>query len=175
MWKSSHAALKVRCIRRSDMPRYTLCPYYIDENKKTISCEDIIRRFATYRSKNKWMNKYCDKEWKGCPYAQALDVMYQRIDQGADEPTARLCLQVQSLKAENKKLIALLGRYDVRIDVKDAEIRQLRIRITQEREKRQAAERSLKEWMNEKSKQEDAAGSERLLAKTEPSALHEDA
>lgn len=98
------------------MPRYTICPYYIDDNKKTVSCEDVIRRFANYRSKNKWMNKYCDKAWQSCPYAESLNEMYQRIDKGANEKQEKMKLKINSLEKENKKLLALLGRYEARIE-----------------------------------------------------------
>ena len=108
------------------MPRYTLCPYYVDENKKTISCEDVIRRFVTYRSKNKHMNKHCDKDWKSCPYAVSLSEMYRRIEAGSDEYTEKLRHKAKALEKENKKLISLLGRYDVRLYSKDVEIRQVR-------------------------------------------------
>ena len=110
------------------MPRYTLCPYYVDDNKKTISCEDVIRRFATYRSKNRHMDKFCDKDWQRCPYAVELTQMYQRIEGGADEGHEIMQHNLIALEKENKKLISLLGRYDKRIEAKDAEIRQLRKR-----------------------------------------------
>lgn len=130
------------------MPRYTLCPYYVDENKKTISCEDVIRRFATYRSKNRHMDKYCDKDWKDCPYADALSRMYQRIDDGADEDREIMTHNLMALEKENKKMLSLLGRYDIRLIAKDKEIRQVRKRAAEledalhkEHRKRKEAER----------------------------------
>lgn len=143
------------------MPRYTICPYYIDDNKKTVSCEDVIRRFATYHSKNKWMNRYCDKEWQSCPYADALQKMYDRINtMDVDWEIETLRLRSDAMIKEIKKLNGLLGRYDVRLDAKDAEIRQLRKRNKELEEekykefrKRQAAENRLKEIENGKRKE----------------------
>lgn len=141
------------------MPRYTVCPYYVDENKKTISCEDVIRRFVTYRSKNKHMNKFCDKDWQSCPYASALSSMYQRIEDGADEDQEKLIHSAKALEKENKKLISLLGRYDIRIETKDAEIQHLRNKtrdledsLHQEFRRRKAAETRVKEMEHGKSK-----------------------
>lgn len=108
------------------MPRYTLCPYYVDENKKTVSCEDVIRRFLTYRSKNQHMNKYCDKDWQSCPYAVALSEVYHSIEDGADEELTWLRHKVKVLEKEQKKQISLMGRYDVRLDAKAAEMKQIR-------------------------------------------------
>lgn len=134
------------------MPRYTICPYYVDDNKKTVSCEDVIRRFVTYRSKNKHMNRYCDKDWQDCPYASSLSAMYQRIEEGASEEQEKLIHSAMALEKENKKLISLLGRYDIRIETKDAEIQQLRTKIRnmeeslhQEFRRRKAAENRVKE------------------------------
>ena len=148
------------------MPRYTICPYYIDDNKKTVSCEDVIRRFASYHSKNKWMNKHCDKDWQSCPYAESLGQMYERIGAGSDEAQEMLKHKAEALQRENKKMCTLLGRYDVRLDAKDAEIRQLRKKNKeledakyQEFRKRQAAEKKLKEIKNGKRKEQDQQGS----------------
>lgn len=108
------------------MPRYTLCPFYVDENKKTISCEDVIRRFATYRSKNRHMDKFCDKDWQRCPHAVALTQMYEDCDTGSDPDRIKLEHRSKALEKENKKMLSLLGRYDIRIIAKDKEISQIR-------------------------------------------------
>lgn len=130
------------------MPRYTICPYYVDENKKTISCEDVIRRFATYRSKNRHMDKFCDKDWKDCPYAMALTQMYEDCDTGSDPDRIKLEHRSKALEKENKKMLSLLGRYDIRILSKDKEISQIRKKnreledaLHKEHRKRKEAER----------------------------------
>ena len=139
------------------MPRYTICPYYIDDNKKTVSCEDVIRRFATYRSKNKHMNKFCDKDWKECPHAMVLSEMYHNMESAPDPAK----LQVRALEKENKKLISLLGRYDVRLDAKDAEIRRIR---KKNEELEQKLYKKRKEMRDGKEReQESSQAKERLL------------
>lgn len=111
------------------MPRYTVCPYYVDESKKTISCEDTIRRFASVKSKGSHMDKFCDRDWKQCKYAIALTEMYQQLENAKDPEKVKLRHKVRVLSKEHKKLISLLGRYDVRLDAKDAEIRYLRKKV----------------------------------------------
>jgi hypothetical protein len=108
------------------------------------------------------MNKYCDKDWQSCPYAEALSQMYIRINEGADEDQEKLKLRADAFLKENKKINALLGRYDVRLEAKDAEIRQLRTKNKELEEakykefrKRKAAEKKLKEISNGKRKEPD--------------------
>ena len=60
--------------------------------------------------------------------AVELTQMYQRIEDGADEDHEIMLHNLSALEKENKKLISLLGRYDKRIEAKDAEIRQVRKR-----------------------------------------------
>lgn len=65
------------------MPRYTRCPYYIDDSRKTISCEDVCRSFDSMDEKWQWMDVYCDTwDWMRCPYAVDMTEAYRRAEEG---------------------------------------------------------------------------------------------
>lgn len=67
------------------MPRYTRCPYYIDENNKTISCEDVCRSYDSMDEKWAWMDMYCDTwDWQKCPYAVDMTEAYRKAEEGDD-------------------------------------------------------------------------------------------
>jgi len=63
--------------------RIAVCPYYRDEKNLSISCEDTYRRFRWPVQKSRWMDAYCDKGWEGCPFAQALNRLYERMGEGS--------------------------------------------------------------------------------------------
>lgn len=107
---------------------YTLCPYYRDEKNKSISCEDIFRRFDSKRKKYKWMDQFCDDSWSDCPYAIALTEMWERILNGADMDKEQLEHKNKELTTELKKQSSRLGRLDKQIEKKDAEIKKLKDR-----------------------------------------------
>jgi hypothetical protein len=94
------------------MPRYTLCPYYIDDNGESISCEDTIRTLGS--KKKQWMDDYCDKAWESCPYAEAITKAYIEYERGdikaLDEE------KITALTKENDSLRKKLGRRNKRID-----------------------------------------------------------
>lgn len=98
------------------MPSYTvykICPYYIDENKKSISCEDVCRSFRSVKAKYKWMNKYCDTwEWEKCRWAMDISEAYRKYEKGD-----LMALDEEKMKAldkENKYLRTRLGKLDKR-------------------------------------------------------------
>ena len=65
------------------MPRYTRCPFYIDENKLTISCEDVCRSFDSMDEKWTWMDMYCDTwDWMKCPHAADISEAYRKAEEG---------------------------------------------------------------------------------------------
>lgn len=107
---------------------YTLCPYYRDEKNKSISCEDIFRRFDSKRKKYKWMEQFCDDSWSDCPYAIALTEMWERILDGADMDKEQMEHKIKELTTELKKQSSRLGRLDKQIEKKDAEIKKLKDR-----------------------------------------------
>ena len=91
------------------MPRYTLCPYYVDENNKAISCEDVCRTYDSYSQKWAWMDMYCDSwDWMKCPYAMDRAEAYARYEKG---DTGALDEQKEkAMKIEIKSLTSKLGR-----------------------------------------------------------------
>lgn len=94
----------------SNNGHYTMCPYYRDEKNKSISCEDTFRRFTSRKKKYKWMSNFCDDSWSDCPYAQALNDLWERIDMGADKDIELLEHQLREVKREQKKLSSQLGK-----------------------------------------------------------------
>ena len=107
------------------MPRYTRCPYYIDESRQSISCEDVCRSYDSLKKKNSWMDMYCDSwDWMKCPYAADMTEAYNRYQEG-DE----MALIEQELKAQKKEiesLIRKLGRANKRIERQQKKIDELR-------------------------------------------------
>lgn len=109
--------------------RITLCPYYRDEKNLSISCEDTYRRFRWPAQKSRWMDIYCDNGWEGCPFAQELDGLYERMGKGtADGKELEMEHKLKASEKEKKKLSSLLGKTEKREKEKDREIRRLRKR-----------------------------------------------
>ena len=106
------------------MPRYTLCPFYVDENKRSISCEDAIRRFDALNSKWSWMDRYCDSNWQDCPYAVALSRAYELFEEG--DTKALETEKIKALERELKGAMSKQGRLEKKIEARDDEIRKLR-------------------------------------------------
>lgn len=107
------------------MPRYTICPYYIDENNKTISCEDVCRSYDSMDEKWAWMDMYCDSwDWMKCPYAIDRSEAYRRAEEG-DE----MAIEHQEVKAQKKEIESLLrklGRANKKIERMQKKIDELR-------------------------------------------------
>ena len=95
------------------MPRYTMCPFYVDENKKSISCEDVCRSFDSLTEKWAWMDMYCDLDWMSCPYACDLNEAYYRQQEGDDEALEKH--EVEALKKELHGLTTKLGRAEKKL------------------------------------------------------------
>lgn len=57
------------------MPNHNLtaiCPYYLSDNDKSITCEDTIRQFRTSAIKRCYLKEHCCSfQWKDCSYARA--------------------------------------------------------------------------------------------------------
>ena len=97
------------------MPRYTMCPFYVDENKKSISCEDICRTYKTLECKYDWMTMYCDSwEWMKCPYAIDRSEAYAAYEKG--DVKALENQEIKALEKENKYLRTLLGKAEKRVE-----------------------------------------------------------
>lgn len=92
---------------------YTLCPFYVDENKKTVSCEDVCRSFNDMDEKWQWMAMYCDNDWMSCPFTADLNEAYYRQEKG--DVTALQDHEIKALKSENRSLTIKLGKADKKI------------------------------------------------------------
>lgn len=111
--------------------RITVCPYYRDEKNLSISCEDTFRRFRWPAQKNDWMDKYCDKDWKACEYAQELEKLYDKM--GGDDLSDRILELEHELREKDKelrKVSSMLGKSTKREGIKEEKIREL---LTQNR------------------------------------------
>ena len=107
--------------------RITLCPYYRDEKNLSISCEDIFRRYRWPAQKKNWMDKFCDKDWKKCPYAQDLDKLYESYVEGdtMGNKIKELTHKNTALVKEQRKTASMLGRANKREAEKDKQIAEL--------------------------------------------------
>lgn len=107
--------------------RIPVCPFFKDEKKKSISCEDVFRSFPSSGKKEHWMDMYCDEwDWMKCPYAVDLNAMYERIDKGADMETEQMKHKIEAMRKELRYKATLLGRADKRLEAKEKEIKDLR-------------------------------------------------
>lgn len=109
----------------SNTGRITLCPYYRDEKNLSISCEDTFRRFRWPAQKKRWMDAYCDRDWKACPYTQELNKLYESFTGGNMDEKTRLEHEVKVLRGELRKTATMLGRRDKAVSRKDERIRTL--------------------------------------------------
>lgn len=107
------------------MPRYTRCPYYIDESRRSISCEDVCRSYDSLKQKSSWMDMYCDSwDWMKCPYAADMTEAYNRYQEG--DETALIEQELKAQKKEIESLIRKLGRANKRIERQQKKIDELR-------------------------------------------------
>lgn len=102
------------------MPNYknlARCPYFLAENKRSITCEDVIRRFSSEDRKNKYTNKHCNNEWEACSYASDLNKLYQELDEARPELRTEILLRHNNnaLRTELNKVKSLLGRAEKKI------------------------------------------------------------
>ena len=127
------------------MPRYTRCPYYVDESRRSISCEDVCRSYSSENKKWAWMDMYCDTwDWMRCPYAADISEAYRRYEEG-DE----MALIEQELKAQKKEiesLIRKLGRANKKLDKERAKNKDLESQKRIYFEKWRKADEQLREY-----------------------------
>lgn len=105
---------------------YTVCPYYKDSREKTIICEDITRTFRWKMQRHNYMLKYCDSEWKLCPYAKKISEMYDRIEKGANMSEEKYIENMQELNRELKHVRKLLKRAEEREKEKEQTIERIK-------------------------------------------------
>lgn len=89
---------------------YAVCPYFLGEKRKSITCEDVYRGFSSVEAKSVWMDNYCCKDWENCLYARRLTEAYKRLDEG-DVMALKDC-EIDSLKRELKGATSKVGRVE---------------------------------------------------------------
>lgn len=130
------------------MPRYTQCPFYIDDNKLTISCEDVVRLFDSLNSKNDYMDKYCDDAWQQCKYAKAMEQAYDKFEKGDKQALEKQ--KIKALEHEIKSNLIKIGRAETKIREQKEQInnligsnKKLMVARRTEHERRMRAEKDL--------------------------------
>ena len=100
------------------MGRYVLCPYFLSEHNRTISCEDCMRWYSSADAQNKWLDKYCEDNWASCPYAKELARMYDRIENSHPSVRTEIVLrqETDSLRRELRKVRIMLGKAEKKIE-----------------------------------------------------------
>lgn len=109
--------------------RITLCPFYRDEKNLSISCEDVFRRFRWKSQKERWLDKFCDKDWQDCPHAIELNEMYEKMGDLMNEKDKRLEElehQLKAVKKELRKTATMLGKTEKRDSAKEQQIKEFR-------------------------------------------------
>ena len=91
------------------MAQYTLCPFYLETYKASITCEDAHRVFESSDDKRSYMAAYCDANWSECIYAKALNKAYEEGDEAVEK------LKEKSKMDELRSLTTKLGRAKKRI------------------------------------------------------------
>ena len=60
---------------------YAICPFYLYEKGRTISCELKAKRFYDRKQKKNWLESYCCSfDYKYCAHAQKLLLKYDMIE-----------------------------------------------------------------------------------------------
>lgn len=108
----------------------TICPYYMSERSKAITCEDVFRRFRTKDEKMDYMKKYCDKDWTECKYAIKLQQTHEKMNgKGETERMLELFKHKSSAtRDELKKTTTQLGKVEAKCERLINEIKVLRER-----------------------------------------------
>lgn len=99
--------------------KITLCPYYLSDNQKSVSCEDTIRRFSSKKAKDKHVDKYCcTYGYQECPYAKDLTKLYDRIEKSRPGERSELYLRhrVEVLSKELGKVSSMLGKAEKQLE-----------------------------------------------------------
>lgn len=98
------------------------CPYYKRERKKSITCEDTVRRYSDKTEKKKIIKTFCSSRWKECPYADALNRIYD-MDIPEDELKEKIMEHtIEEMKKEINKLMRENGRLTKKIEVLEEQI-----------------------------------------------------
>jgi hypothetical protein len=96
------------------MPRTVLCPFYIDDSRLTVSCEDSVHPYETLDQKATWMDEHCYANWESCPHAAALSAAYERAWKGEKDAVEKH--EVKTLRKEMKGLLVRIGKADKQVE-----------------------------------------------------------
>lgn len=152
----------------------TLCPYYVNEREKTISCEDVGRRFRSKKERMDYMEQYCDKDYMCCKYAQALEKLYEVMEEkGEDHMLEFFKQRNRAARVELKRTVTQLGRQEAKTAKMAEEIKELKAENMALKESIEVIRKKNKEmfgkWQNEKAdiraKEENLLGEMTLLTK----------
>lgn len=80
-----------------------VCPYYQSDKRRTISCEERIRWFATAEDKELYIRRHCCDNWGGCDYAASLNRAYNDGD-------SERCVDKAIITGNQKEVKRLLQR-----------------------------------------------------------------
>lgn len=144
------------------MPNYVRvpkCPFYLSEQKKSVSCEDTYHSFDTEQEKVAHMEKYCCRlTWALCPYAADLSKAYEEGDDGAVDEA-----KMTAMKKEMKSLSTKIGKAEKKIERMQKKIDDLRavnqsfVRMNDELQKqKQEYYRRWRELLKQKDDDEEA-------------------
>ena len=104
------------------MGNYILCPYYKRDRKRSISCEDTIRLYPTSKEKNGVLKRLCSSRWKECPYAQAMDRIYQEDLPYQEIKEKIMENKIEQMEAEINKLMRENGQLQRKLKVYEEQI-----------------------------------------------------
>lgn len=102
------------------------CPYFIHEKNRSITCEDTARTFKDQPEKDAWMDCYCDNKWCDCRYAMDLDIMYQKIEEGASMEEEKVKQIKEATKKEHKKLAMMYDAAEKRAERRKKKLDEMR-------------------------------------------------
>jgi len=129
----------------SEYGRAVFCPYFKDEKKRSISCEDTVRHFDSKTEKRKWFDNYCCAwEWEKCPYAMSITKAWIAHEKG--DETALEKQKTEAMQSEIRSLSTKLGRAYKKID-ELVELNKSYLRRNDELEKQKSA--YYKRWRKE--------------------------
>lgn len=101
-----------------------ICPFYVDENKATITCEDCCRSHDTTKDKWSWMDMYCNSwNWMDCPYAVEISAAYKRYEEGDVKALEKH--ETDALKKENRSLRIQLGQARKKVERQQKKIEKI--------------------------------------------------
>lgn len=101
----------------SNNGRITLCPYYRNEKGRSITCEDVYRRFETKADKKHHKFKYCCEAWQECLYAKDLNELYEKMEGEEVSNVEKLRQKCKAQEREIKKMATMLGKADKKIEL----------------------------------------------------------